>query len=379
LIAPGSKPFHLVATINGGEESPPIAVELYWQAPNLWHRTVSYGAFFQDLTVNGGQVLEKRSENYFPIGLWTLVTAMVDPKTILATLQQGDSYFTKASSASDEMGNVCFDGDRRRCIPSAFGLKESVEASGHWIEFTDYRDFHGQRIARRLQYRASARDVMTAEVTEMSDLDSPDREKFAISRPTPPVEQLKVQAVGEGELRKLASDAPEIVWPQVLDGAVSGQMSFYVGLDTAGKLREIVPVHTANERANDSAIRQIERWKFKPGMQDGVPVQVEGILTFDLNTREYGPKEVLTDAEMRKLATSTAELVVPPGTEPPGSVQKIWVAVDADGYVIEWIAGDGPGGLTVPIVEAMKHWKFQPILIDGKPMPYRGEIDFHVN
>ncbi len=188
-----------------------------------------------------------------------------------------------------------------------------------------------------------------------------------------------METLDQAELMDLATEKPEIIWPQVLDGATTGKASFYISLDTSGKIREVEPLRTDNERSNDSAIRQIMRWKFKPLVKGGIPTQVEGVLTFDLNTREYGPKEVLTDAEVRTLATSTADLAVPPGTVPPGSVKKIWVAVDADGYVIEWIAGDGPGGLTLPVVEAMKHWSFKPIYIDGRPMPYRGELEFHVN
>jgi len=56
---------------------------------------------------------------------------------------------------------------------------------------------------------------------------------------------------------------------------------------------------TANERSNDSAIRQILRLRFKPAVKDGLAVQAEGILTFDLNTRASGPANALTDAEVR--------------------------------------------------------------------------------
>jgi hypothetical protein len=260
-----------------------------------------------------------------------------------------------------------------------WGLDEFVGGAGHSIEFSDYKSFHGKRIARRLVYLVSAGDFMTARVTELEDLKHSADDLFVVDQPTDPSKRLRVESLDQAALMNLAMEKPEIVWPQVLDGATTGKASFYITLDASGKIREVEPLQTANERSNDSAIRQIMRWKFKPLVRDGVPTQVEGVLTFDLDTREYGPKEVLSDAEMRKLATNTAEVVVPPGTVPPGSVKKIWVAVDADGYVIEWIAGDGPGGLTMPIVEAMKHWSFKPIYIDGKPMPYRGELDFRVD
>jgi hypothetical protein len=380
LTAPGSVPFHLKAEIaEDGDRTPKATVEMFWLDPEHWRRAILSEDFSQTMVVNGEKVFEQDSTNYFPLGLWSLTTAMLDPEPILAKLGPADQVRTKANGLSSESGTSCFDPSHRMCVSGPWGLDEFVGGAGHSIEFTEYHPFHGKQIARRLVYLVSAGDFMTARVTELEDLKHPDDDLFAVDHPTDPSERLRVVTLDQAALLNLATEKTEIIWPQVLDGKETGKASFYISIDTAGMIREVEPLRTDNERSNDSAIRQIKQWKFKPPVVDGIPAQVEGVLTFDLNTREYGPKEVLTDTEMRKLATSTAELMVPPGTVPSGSVKKIWVAVDADGYVIEWIAGDGPGGLTIPIVEAMKHWSFKPIYIDGKPMPYRGELEFRVN
>ncbi len=380
LIAPDSSPFELKASIrDGGDPEVVATVEMEWTAPDHWRRTIQSKDFSQTLIVNGEKASEQDTGSYFLLGLRTLVTAMVDPRPIIAAIRPGDTFRTKANGLSKESGAVCFDGTMRACTMSPGGLHETVGAAGHSVEFTDYRDFHGKRIARRLTYEASLGDFMTATVTELKELKNPDPDLFAIDHPTDPAKQIHIVTLDQSALMNLATEKPEIIWPQVLDGKISGKGSFYISIDQNGKVREVHPLRTDNERTNDPAIRQIMRWKFKPPVVDGIPAQVEGILTFDLNTREYGPKQMLTDAEMRKLATSTAELVVPPGIVPPGSIAKISVAVDADGYVIEWIQVEGPGQLTIPIVEAMKHWSFKPFYVEGKPMPYRGELEFHVN
>ncbi len=64
-----------------------------------------------------------------------------------------------------------------------------------------------------------------------------------------------------------------------------------------------------------------------------------------LNTRAFGPANVLSDAEVRKLATNIVEPSIQPGQVPPGTEYKLWIAVDSDGIVIEQIHEDGPSEL----------------------------------
>ena len=149
-------------------------------------------------------------------------------------------------------------------------------------------------------------------------------------------------------------------------------------MDRTGKVREVLPVHTDNERSNDSARRQIMAWKFKPATEDGVPVQAEGILNFRLDTRAWGPPAPLSDAEARKLASNPVDPDFPPGV-PTGATKTIWVAVDSDGLILEEIAADGPPQLTRPCMDALSKWRFKPIIENGQPRPYRAKIVFVVH
>ncbi len=255
-------------------------------------------------------------------------------------------------------------------------MMESVEIAGHSIDLMDYQSFEGKRIARRIIYNISVGDFQTAVVTELSPLNKFDETLFAISQPTSPEEQLKENYLSEKELRSLGTETPEIIWPQVLDGAETGNASFYISLDRQGRVREVLPIKTANERSNDSAIRQILRWKFKPLIKNGTPAQVEGMLTFSLNTRKYGPSSTLDDTQLRKLASNMVEPVVPKEKAPPGSEYKLWIAVDSDGVVIEKIIAGGPSDIFGEVDHALKQWRFQPVIENGQPRSYRGLLIF---
>ena len=253
---------------------------------------------------------------------------------------------------------------------------EAVEITGHSINLMDYQGFHGKRIARRIVFAVSVGDFETAEITKLEPLKHPDENLFAIPQPTPQSEQLVTTTMKEAELRGLAVEHPDIIWPQVLDGAQTGSASFYVGIDPKGEVHEVLPVKTASERLNDSAIRTISKWRFKPAIRDGRPVQAAGVLTFAFNTREYGPKETLDDAQLRNLATNMVQPAIAPGSVPAGTEFKEWIAVDADGIVIEKIIASGPPDLFGPIDHALLQWHFSPIMENGEPRPYRGLLVF---
>jgi hypothetical protein len=379
LTSPGSPPFHLKAVISErGDPDSKTELEMFWMAPDKWRRTIAGPIFSQTLDVDGGKVFEQDSDNYSPLYLQTLITAMVDPQLLLATVRPSDRLMTKANGASDESGRMCFDSKRAVCNSGSGGLREIVGAPGHPVEFMDYELFKGKRVARVLVSSPEIGVSYRAQVTELEELENPDATFFSVSQPTPKKKQLHAVILQEKKLRRLPSHSSEMIWPQVLDGATTGPSSYYVSVDPSGRVREAVPLQTANERANDSARRQLMKWKFKPVLKDGVPVEAEAILTFATNTRAWGPANPLTNAEVRKLVSNLEEPVFPPGLAPSGTSYALRAAIDSDGQLIEVIAGSGPPKLFPPCYEAIKKWHFNPIMENGQPRPYRAEIDFVV-
>jgi hypothetical protein len=313
--------------------SPTTQVEIYWSSPFQWRRTLQGEDFSQTLIVNQDRTFEEDSDDYFPIGLRSLLAAMLAPEARLAEMT---------------------------------------------LRFADYRTFAGKKVPRLIWARPQYGTSWRAQITELEVLRQPDASLFSVPETTPAARRLRVESLPEADFRKLATEQHEVVWPQVLDGAVTGVGRYYVSIDRTGAVREVYPVRIDNERANESACRQIMSWKFKPAMRDGVAVQAESILNFSMNTRAWGPHDPLNDEEARKLVSEIVEPVIPAGTAAPGSTYTLRAAIDSEGRLIEVIAGDGPRGLFSPCYDAIRKWHFKPVMENGEPRPYRAEIRFVV-
>lgn len=376
LTSPGNLPFHLSAAITERADfNEHIDLEMYWASPNRWRRTILSQDFSQTLIVNGDRVFEQDSDEYFPLGLQTLATALVDPRPLLDLWRPGNQLVTKGNGASDESGKTCFGAKPTMCLMSRTGLTEIVGAPGHTITFSDYRKFKDRRVARLVSVKIDQGDSLQARVTELKELNSVDDKLFEVATPTPKDNQIQSVVVSQVELGQQALQPLEIIWPQVLDGKTTGETSYYVSIDRGGQVREILPLSVAIERADDSARRQIMRWKFKPFLKGGIPVQAEGVLELPFNTRVYGPANMLTDAEARKLASNIVEPIFPTGIA-TGSSCAIRIAIDSDGGLIEQIAGDCAPGMYQLCSHALGKWHFSPIVQEDKQLPYRAEIMF---
>jgi hypothetical protein len=378
LIEPGGTPFHLQAVIT--EPSDPnehIEFEMFWVSPDKWRRTIKSREFSQTLIVNRDKVFEQDSGDYMPLAIQVLTTAMVDPRPIVEALRPGDLALTKANGRADESGKVCVDSAAKICLKSPNGLTESLRGPGRSVTFAKYVPFNGKRVARFITFTLDHGDSYQARVLTLGEFESQDDSQFSVAESTSIDKQIRSVVLSETELRTLSAQPVEIIWPQVLeDQQTSGITSYYVSLDRTGQVRETLPLTVAVERADDSARRQLMHWKFNPPAKDGIPVQAEGILTFHFDTRAYGPKAILTNEEVRKLASNIVEPEFP-AAAPSGATCSIRIAVDADGQVIEQIAMDCHG-LAQPCMKAIGKWHLSPIMEDGKARPYRGEVAFHV-
>jgi hypothetical protein len=247
------------------------------------------------------------------------------------------------------------------------------------VDWSQYENFDGKRIARVITNAPRlGEDLLTLTIEQLKPIQSSDESLFEISSPTKPQHQIRFVTLTEDDLRRNLLGSPEIIWPQTLDSAEKGPASFYVSIAPTGTVREMLQLYTVNERANDSAIDQIMKWKFKPVTKDGLPSQAEGVLSFNLDTRAWGPASPLTDAEARKLASKIIEPDVPPGKFPSGSICNVRISVDLTGKVIEAIIDSCPSDLGIPSLNALRKWQFSPIMENGEPRPYRANIVFRI-
>lgn len=379
LTAPGSPAFHLKASITR-EDRPYGTVEIFWFSPRIWRRELSVQNFHQTIITNNGAVSDDHSADYVPTTVNALVEAAINPAAILSATRNGDRANTLANHGASVSGATCYGPGRMNCFQND-GVHEVVAAAGDIFVFAQYKLFHKNRIARqimdisRLGAQRNGDTRFALNIDKLEDFKHPNDALFHIDRPTPPADQLRTTLLGEDDLRRQHTGNADIIWPQPLDGAITGPAQFVVSVDREGHVREVMTYEMpGNERTMDTALSQLKNWTFRPLIVNGVPTQTQGMLSFTFNTRAYGPRDPLTNEEVRKLATNTVNCLVEPGTYPTGTTYSLWVAVDSEGRVIEVMAGDGPSDLFSPCYDALKQWKFAPIMEDGQPRPYRANI-----
>ena len=391
LIQPGSSPFYLKATI-AEKDSPDsdfkAEVELFWVSPEKWRRSLQSPDFSQTLIVNGTQISEQDTGDYFPFWLHELVTAITDPLPMLKALEQTNAHIRKPFGS--ERDTFCARFESKVGIPpvqnSAFsvfcfegsrGLLESVVTPVFSVEFKNYKNFKDKRVARLLVTDPEPGTTIEAKISELSELTNPDEALFAISHPTPEDQQLQSVYLSEADLKSLSVKNHEIVWPTIRDGKTSGTLSLYVSIDKEGRVRETFPLNSDNSNLNPAARQQVQDWKFKPATIDGKPVQIESILTFAFSANIGNPVAILSDAEARKLATEIVEPRIPPGAGAPGATFTVRAIFDQDGKLqgVENPFGV-PTDLFAAACDALTGWRFYPYLIDGKPDSFKADIIF---
>ena len=304
-------------------------MEEYWVSPEKWRRTVQSAGFSQTLIVNGGKVSEKLTGDYYPFWLHDLVTALFDPLPMADQLKamRGQLEIPEDSAKSNSCLNMQFKVGIAPaqntlgmgfCFGGKGGLLQAAVTPGYKAQFDNYLPFKKKMVARTIKAEFAPGLVLTAKITELAELSSPDEKLFAIDAPTPATDQMKTIQVTEDSARALAVNTPAIVWPPVREGKTEGVMSVYISVDRAGQVREVWPLASNNPELNEAAREQLLRWQYKP-YNNGGPSQMEAVLTFAFSTRIENPIPVLSDAEARKLATRVVEAVVPPGKARKGT------------------------------------------------------------
>ena len=298
LTLPGSPPFHLKATaLNPKDSSDRVnsaRIEEYWVTPQKWRRTVIAPDFSQLLIVNGSQVREEMTGDYYPNWLRTLVNAIFDPGAPLkgVDLTQSDDnpvrntpQFCRRFATAVGIAPISNDVFSTYCFKA--GLLDGVNLPGYVANYKDYAPFSGKQVARTIQEYLDRDLRPEARITELSALSAPDESLFAITETHDPLQTIFVpehEALGQGV------DMPPMVWPKVEEGRLSGLASIYVCIDRSGRVRETRTLNNDHPDIAQAARAQVMRWKFRPFMAAGVPVQAETILTFAYSTVLESPR-----------------------------------------------------------------------------------------
>lgn len=390
LTVAGGTPFHLKAHIAAeGNASAGYSAEVeeYWAGPEKWRRMVSSEGFSQTLVVNGGRIREKLNGDYYPFWLHDLVTAIFDPLPMAEQLKRMRT--TVAVPQDSTSSRACVNMQSRVgvapaqntveyafCFGGKLGLLNAAITPGYRARFAGYQPFKNKLVARTISAELAPGLIITAKITELTELADPDEGLFVVEAPTPAAEQIRSSQVSEDSARILALNTPPVAWPPLREGSTSGVLSLYISTDRSGRVREVWPAGHGDPQLTQAAREQVLRWQYKPYMNAGVS-QMEAVLTLEFNTRIENPVPVLKDGEARKLAASIARPALAPGKAPRGTSYTLRVSVDQAGKVQNvlnpnnvapalWAAGS----------TALRKWRFRPYIHQGKPDRFYADITF---
>ncbi len=384
LNLPGSSPFHLKATII--ERSNPDSgyraeIEEYWVSPEKWRRTISSPKFSQVLVQSRNEQFEQDTGDYYPLWLSKLVTAVFNPIPMLAQLTQVNAQLQDETQQSERCAELqtkvgeqsaqnsvyqvfCFDAHR--------GLLKSIVTPSYSAFFEDYQPFEKKLVARRITDDPEPGTTLVARLTELSVMTDPDEKLFAKNQlvANQPIRSLKIdQAVAD----TLALNTPAIQWPSVRSGKASGVVSIYVSTDRSGRVREAWPLNSDNAGLDDSVRDQVKNWRFKTVAVEGLPVQLETVLTFAFDTKVANPIPLLTNEEARTLATNIVEAQC----LPTGTTVTISVSVDESGKIIGIPNPNNfDNEVFMAAYAAVDQWHFRPYLRNDKPARFDANIAF---
>lgn len=386
LTLPSSAPFHLKASITNTahpNSEYKAEIEEYWLSPQSWRRTIESPTFSQTLIADGEKISETDRGDYYPFWLSDLVTAVFDPLPMHQQLQSFKGAVNLSGESEDDYSCLNFSVPTgippvQGVLPYAFcftgksGLLQDVSTPGYKARFTDYKPFKNKMVARRISAQLAPDAALELTVTTVDDMEPADRSLFAVDQSTPPAGQLKSQQVAEATARNIATATPAPVWPPVREGKRSGTLSVFISVDKLGQVHEVWPLASDNPELNEAAREQVMHWRFQP-YTNGVPMQMESVLTFAFDAMQGAPIPLLSNTEARKLATHAVEPRLKKGT----AAFTLRIRVDQHGMLVRVLnPKNAPPELYQAGEKALQQWKFRPYVHDGKADLFDADINF---
>jgi hypothetical protein len=389
LTQPGSKPFHLIANLKE-KDSPDsdyqAKVEMFWASPLKWRRIITSEKFSQIRVVNGESVFEQNTGDYFPVWINNMLTSIFDPLPMLDAIRKADKKIGMDVPPGIKLTEICADFpsrlDRWMVCFQPDGLFSSIFTKGYAAQFRNYSKFGDKRVPRLIENDPEPGTHLETHITALEELNNLEEKMFEIEKPTPAVERINSVKVSDDFIRKAALNSIEIDWPTVGEGHITGGCAVYVSADRKGQIREAWPGGCDNAALEGPLREAMLKWKLKPAVSNGVPVQVESLMGFTFHTQLDSAKSLpnLSNEQVRTLVTQIVEPKFPPGSGKPGTEFTVNISIDETGKLTG--AGPAPGtsdSVFFAIYAALVKWEFRPYVKDGKPQYFHGVLTFHLN
>jgi len=307
LDQPGTKPFHLKAVLAPSLERDKDSgrtgeVEIWWQSPTRWKRELRSADFHQIEIVDGGRDWQKNEGDYFPEWLREIALELIRPVPPLEQVLDQ----VKTAEVKRIMGQVNIDWITNTGTPEVHNIMRSGvalrESTGQLLyaygfgwggNFKDSQSFHGRMVARTVSWGSPE---VTAKVTTVEDLGSVAAEFFDADAKAGDPPPLQTELIDEVSLRKNLLSSEPVAWPPLQDGSLEGNVTTEIVVDREGKVREFGPIVSENSGINDAGRQRILAMRFKPFLQNGVPVQAMSQITIPFKTVRPAGSEAFESA-----------------------------------------------------------------------------------
>jgi hypothetical protein len=382
-LTDGGKPFHAVLMI--GESASPYSgrIEMWWAEKHKYKTVITSPSFQQTRIINGDQVSETNTGDFYPRWLESFVSALLYPIPMLANFQGRNGQVVvgprvqsclqrddRPGGRTDMMtwGDVCFAGPKP--------VLKSVLTMSYGMEFQDWKPFGDKDVARTYKTDVLGYEEVVARLTTLEGLANDSSEMFALTKPTPPEQQIRTAFVSTAKEESLLENAPTIDWPTVREGKTEGYMIVYARTDRSGQVRESAKHNSDQPGLEDFGMQQALRYKFKPLVVDGIPMQMEMPLVLHFTSKVADPLPVLRGAELLKqISGCNAKLVSEPVKAGKGKPVKISVnevgKLTGEGFGPELDAGS-PAVLITPKLAMGLECHFAPLMRNGTVTYYHG-------
>lgn len=283
LAEPNGKPFYLKATLTDKDDSNSPStgtMEEYWVSPTKWRRTVKLHDFSQTRIVNGDQVFEENSGDYFPVHSASLIDEIVDPvpQSAIQLMKQLDMQATEPGGAPGQcMAEKYFNdssGAEKRVL-LAYNCQTGLliylwSPTCCYGLMTDYRKFHDKQIAY-----ATKDNPINIHIETLRDLKDIDEKMFAIEKPTPPEQRLVLASLSETEARRRVLKQGEIQWPKTANKPREGTIKLNLVIGRDGKVKDAYTYSPIDNSIEDAVLTAAREWTFQPDVVEGIPAQVQ--------------------------------------------------------------------------------------------------------
>ena len=166
------------------------------------------------------------------------------------------------------------------------------------------------------------------------------------------------------------------------DNKIEGLVILSVVFGADAQIRDFELVQGLPYGLNEKAIEAAKKIRFEPAMKDGQPVSVRGNLQFTFNLHQFSGPVYQMESSLRPRITyrEKAQYTQEARDNNVEGTVVLSVVFGANGHIsVLSVIRELPHGLTQEALEAARKIRFNPAMIEGKPVNVRGNLEFAFN